>query len=267
MPSIDRGSTYDQGTANIILSSDWTGLSRHLIASFFPVESYYADDEGKTKRWRRVPNSVEVQAPLTEGSMDTTINWHSPFENTGPDQKFSSFSALLQSGGITSLLEQLKELIPAGSIAAGFAQKGIDAMKSMEGKSGFTKLNSTQIFNGMPPMKISATAHFRALTDPVAEVRQPINQLMSWALPQKLASDGVLASTLKGDPTLYGTQVPQIIGMRYADMLMMPLVIESIPMALTAPRDRNGVQLSAQVALSIATLTALDQKDWNDSFK
>ena len=252
------------GTASTILSSDWTGLSRHLIASFFPVESYYAEDAEKTKRWRRVPDSVEVQAPLTDGTMDTTLNWHSPFENTGPDQKFSSFSALLQSGGITSLLQAIKELVPAGS--QGFVQKGIDSLKALEGKTGFTKLNSTQIFNGMPPVKISATAHFRALNDAVAEVRQPINQLMSWALPRKLSPDGLLVTAAKGDPSLFPSEIPQIIGMQYADMSLMPLVIEAIPIPLTGPRDRNGVQLSAQITLSIASLSAIDQQDWNNSF-
>jgi len=261
VPSIDRGTAYT------VLSSDWTGLSRHLIASFFPVESYYADDSEKTKRWRRVPNSVEVQTPLTEGTMDVTLNWHSPFENTGPDQKFSSFSALLQSGGITSLLQAIKELVPKDGQIAGFVQKGIDSLKALEGKSGFTKLNSTQIFNGMPPVKINVTAHFRALSNPVAEVRQPMNQLMSWALPRKLSPDGLLVTALKGDPSLFPSEIPQIIGMQYADMSLMPLVIESIPTPLTGPRDRNGVQMSAQIALSIASLSALDQQDWNDSFK
>lgn len=256
----------ESGNAYPVLSSDWTGLSRHLIASFFPVESYYADDAEKTKRWRRVPGSVEVQTPLTEGTMDTTLNWHSPFENTGPDQQFSSFSALLQSGGITSLLQAIKELVPQDGQAAGYVQKGIDSLKAMEGKTGFTKLNSTQIFNGMPPVKINVTTHFRALTDPVAEVRNPVNQLMGWALPRKLAPDGLLVTAAKGDPSLFPSEIPQIIGMKYADMLLMPLVIESIPTPLTGPRDRNGVQLSAQITLSIASLAAIDQAEWNNSF-
>ena len=265
MSTIERGSASTPGgTASVLLTSDWTGLSRHLIASFFPVESFIAGDEARTKRWRRVANSVEVQAPLTDGTMDTTINWHSPFENTGPDQKFSSFSAMLQSGGFTTMLEALKALVPES--ATGLVQKGIDYLKDMEGRSGFTKLNSTQTFNGMPPTKINVTAHFRALTNPVTEVRQPMNQLMSWALPEQLAPDGLLTSAIKGDPTLYGTKIPTIIGMQYADMSLMPLVIESIPIPLTGPRDRNGVQLSAQIALSIASLSALDQKDWNNSF-
>lgn len=259
--------TNDGGTAYTVLSSDWTGLSRHLIASFFPVESYNVNDAEKAKRWRRVPNSVEVRTPLTEGTMDTTINWHSPFENTGPDQKFSSFSAMLQSGGFTTMLEALKGLIPeSAQVAQGLAQKGIDYLKDMEGRSGFTKLNSTQIFNGMPPVKINVTAHFRALTDPVKEVRQPMNQLMSWALPQQIEPEGLLVTTIKGNPTLYGTKIPQIIGMQYADMSLMPLVIESIPVPFTGPRDRNGVQLSSQIVLSIASLAALDQQEWNDSF-
>ena len=51
--------------------------------------------------------------------------------------------------------------------------------------------------------------------------------------------------------------------MSYANMQMLPLVIESVPYPLTGPRDKNGRMLSAQVALQLSTLAAIDANDWN----
>jgi hypothetical protein len=65
-----------------------------------------------------------------------------------------------------------------------------------------------------------------------------------------------------GDPALFPSKTPQIIGMQYADMLFMPLVIDSIPYTLTGPRDRDGVLIQASLTLQLASLTGLDKKDW-----
>lgn len=260
MSVVERGSASNPGGA--VLTSKWAGLSRHLIASFFPVESYSSGDDKKVM-WRRAANSVEVQAPLTDGNLEATLNWHSPFENTGADQKFSSLSALLQSGTLTPLAILFKEFMDKKGLGNSLTDELVDRTRKLEGRSSITKLNSTQVFNGMPPLKISVTAHFRALEDADVEVRRPLNQLMSWALPQELADAGPILELVRaGDPSLYPSRVPQILGMKFADMSIMPVVIESMPYPLTAPRDRHGTLLSAQVAMQISSLSALDARDW-----
>jgi hypothetical protein len=50
--------------------------------------------------------------------------------------------------------------------------------------------------------------------------------------------------------------------LQYADMLIMPLVIEGIPRPLTGPRDKFGRIISAQLAITMGTLTAIDKEDW-----
>jgi hypothetical protein len=238
------------------LTSQWGGLSPHLIATFFAVKKRASDDKS-TIRWERDMAQPEVKAPLSDGNIETTLNWQSQFENVGPDQQFSSFSGLLQAGGFSSIMAQLQKLMPAGSMD-GVAK----TVSGLEGRSNLTKLNSTQIFNGMPPIKISVTAHFRAYRDPVLEVRQPMDQLMAWAVPKKIAPDGPIAEAVQGNISVFQSEVPQIIGMKYADMLWAPLVIESIPYPLTGPRDSSGVMTHASMALQLATLTALDEPDW-----
>jgi hypothetical protein len=62
----------------------------------------------------------------------------------------------------------------AAKISAEHGDGAIELLRNAAGRTGITKLNSTQIFSGMPPVKFSFTAHFRALTDPQSEVRDPI---------------------------------------------------------------------------------------------
>lgn len=251
-----------------VLSSDWTGLSPHLIASFYPVKRIVSGDGKRTVGWARDFTEPEVQAPITEGQLDAAMTWHSPFENSGADQQFSAISALMQTGAITPLLTMLQDVVGnatsgTGALSAA-AKSAADASKRLEGRTSMTKLNSTQTFNGMPPLKLSLTAHFRALRDARAEVANPLNQLIRWALPQELAQDGPVLELIRGgDPSLYPSKIPMVIGMQYADMQLLPLVIESVPYPLSGPRDRSGNLLSAQVALQLSTLAAIDAADWN----
>jgi len=243
------------------LSSDWSGLSRHLVASFFPVEKK-TNPSTKASYWQRVAGAAEVQAPLTEGTIDHTINWTSPFENMGVDQKLGTVSALLQTGGLESILMLFKEWL-GGTPAAGAANATAEQIASLEGRSGVTKLNSTQVFTGLPPTKITVTAHFRALADPRGEVHDPVNQLIRWALPQELAPDGVVGQAVKnGNVSLYPSRIPQVLGLSYAGMLLMPLVVEGVPFQMTVPRDRTGAMLNQTLTLTLATLTSIDSADW-----
>lgn len=243
------------------LSSDWSGLSRHLVAAFFPVEKK-VNATTKESYWAAIPGAPVVEAPLTEGSIDHTINWNSPFENTGLDQKFGTLSALLQTGAADTLLMALKEAM-AGKPGEGAVNAFADSVQSLRGHTSVTKLNSHQVFTGLPPAKISVTAHFRALTDPRSEVHAPVDQLVRWSLPQKLASEGAVATAARGGGVeFYPSSVPQIIGMSYAGMSLLPLVIESVPVPITVPRDYSGAMLSQALTLTLATLTSIDSNDW-----
>lgn len=270
MPSIDRLGAYSgqsTGPNNPVLSSDWTGLSRHLIASFFPVRRIV---EGTNVRWEREPGSVEVQAPLTDGQLEQTANWTSPFENQTADAKLSSLSSMLQTGGFDAILNSLQQLAGKDNGLGQSIQSVSSQIKTLEGRTAVTKLNSTQVFSGMPPLRLNITAHFRALYDAVSEVEAPMDQLMQWALPKVLSSQGLVGNALdsgteKGWRTVYPSEAPQILGMFYATRLFRPVVIETIPYPLTGPRDRKGNLIAGAMTLSLATLTALDKADWAGS--
>ena len=50
--------------------------------------------------------------------------------------------------------------------------------------------------------------------------------------------------------------------MQYADMQLLPLVIEAMPYPMTGPRGKDGSLLSAQVTMQLSTLSAIDVRDW-----
>ncbi len=244
-------------SVNPILHSKWDGLSPHLIASFWPVEragsgSHY---------WRKIEGHPTIQAPLTEANIEMTLGWQSPFENAGADKGVPAISSMLQSGAIQPWVGD---------------GKGKDFVGKFEGRTGITKLNSTQVFAGMPPVKIQAVALFRAWSDPVAEVMNPVMQLIQWALPQELAPDGPIMSLLsaakevaKGKPldeasarALLPSIAPAKIAMKYKGTLYSPMVIESIGYPIGSPVDSNGNHVELVVPLTLCSLAAIDRADW-----
>lgn len=238
------------------LTSLWDGLNDHLIASFYEV-----DRDGK-----RVDPDLTVRAPLTDANLDITLNWQSPFEQAGAESKAPTLFAMLQSGAISPIINSM-----AGKPSDGSAQqKSADFLKQFEGRTGITKLNSVQVFSGMPPVKFQVSALFRAWKDPVREVENPFDQLMAWSLPVALAKDSTLltsaVSAVKGDKgwieaTLPST-APILIAMKYKNRTYSPLVIEAIGQPLSSPVDRNGKFVELLIPMTLATLTALDRDDW-----
>jgi len=242
-------------TSLTTLSSEWGGLSKFLIASF-----YECDRNGN----RLSGSDITVNAALTDtANLEITLNWQSPFEQAGPETKAPTLFAMLQSGVIQPAVDAW------GGGKSQNANSG-DFLKQFEGRTGITKLNSVQVFAGMPPCKFSVTALFRAWKDPVKEVEEPFNQLMEWALPVELARDSTLLSNAisaaKGSKdwidAVLPSKSPTLIAMLYKGRTFSPLVIESISEPLSSPIDRNGKFTELMVPMTLATLTALDRKDW-----
>lgn len=250
-----------QGQDGNTLSSLWDGLSDHLIASFYPVA------KGNDGTWAKTGSGDTVRAPLTEASMEVSLNWQSPFENSGPESKAPALMAMFQSGAIQPWIDllhgdksDLDGLKGALTAAAG----------QFEGRSSITKLNSTQVFAGMPPVKLQVTALFRAWRDTYKEVEQPFDKLMEWALPEYLAPSGTMLTNLlsawKGGKSLVDglmpSKSPRCIGLKYKTRLYCPLVIESISAPLASPVDRDGRYIELLIPMTLCSLTAIDRADW-----
>ena len=250
----------DQNT----LSSLWDGLSPHLLATFYEVKK-------QGNEWIRTANCDPkiVKAPLTEASMEIALNWQSPFEQAGPESKAPALMAMLQSGSLQPFVNMLFDK-KSDSEAK---QKSNDFLSQFEGRTGITKLNSTQVFTGMPPVKIQVTALFRAWRRSLDEVEVPFDKLMEWGLPIQLSADGSILARgiehLKGNTSavdaLMPSKSPTRIAMQYKGRTFSPLVIESIGMPLSSPIDRDGNFVEMSIPMTLCTLTALDRQDWSDA--
>lgn len=265
---------YSHNDPNV-LSSDWTGLSNALLASIYPVRKM-ADGSGwevgrKTDSTISdqyvADGSLVVRAPMSDGTSELTLNWTSPFENAGAESMVGTLSAMLQSGTLTSILQGVGGAGVMPDAMSDLAKKSAELSRKIEGKTGITKLNSTQIFSGMPPGRVIFTLHFRAIRDAIREVREPILKLKEWSLSQYLAPDGFLAGAAKNGTsqnvfdTIFPSLTPQIVGLKYGDMTFQPMVIESVSEPITNPRSEAGVMTACSVQITMSTLAALDRAD------
>ncbi|MDO9092700.1 MAG: hypothetical protein Q7U99_08720 [Rubrivivax sp.] len=241
------------------MSSKWGGLSKSLLVSIFPVNAQGRQEPG-----------AEVQAPTTEGSIELTANWQSPFEQSGAESKIPAIMAMLQTGVLQSYAQPMLGKADDKGLVARLAQEVVDFSKDGAGRSGMTKLNSTQVFTGAAPIKIPLTLHFRAYDDPATEVQAPLDQLARWTLARKLAADGSIVTAIKSFnqgqgflKSLLPSEAPQLIGLRIEGHTFAPLVIESMSRPITGPKAANGAPLNVAVQLQLSSLTALDADDWS----
>lgn len=240
----------------------WGKLNPHLIAKIFPV-----DNDGK-----RI-DGKEVHAPIAEGAeIEMTANWVSPFESSGADSVIPSVAAMMQSGAIQPLVSTfegaMEKYTPEGVsdwVKENITNPATDSLNDLQNKTGMTKLNSTQIFTGSMPVRITLSLIFRAYKDAMEEVERPNNQLWQWALPQHLQKEGAIAGAGRHDSFIsaaFPSVTPQLVGMTYKGHTYAPLVIESISKPIDSPITEHGDHTSLLVPVMMSSMTALDKNDW-----
>lgn len=239
----------------------WGNLSRHLAATIYPC-----GPDGTALTADAVVSVAAVRVPATDVQFEASFNWQSPFENAGPESKAPALMALIQSGQLATVASALQEKVP--EIASGVGsllEKAKGVAEGLQGRTGITKLNSRQVFSGMPPIKVTLTLHFRAIMSGGAEVVAPYQRLLEWAMPRKLAENGVFTEMLTSSrgflDALFPSEAPTMVGFVYGNNRYGPMVIESIGNPLDGPMDENGVPIYRAVQVTLATLTALDKND------
>lgn len=251
------------------------GLSHYLMADFFEVQEEIGRDiNGSPEVIAHVkPLTPIVRAFVIEADFSVDLNWQSPFESAGPETKAPALTSMLQSGFLESVIGSASNLVDWGKSRTqenGTQSGSIEqTLRSFAGRTGISKLNSRQTFNGMAPYKIQMTLLFRAWMDAGKEVEVLFDQMMSWALPQYLANDATIvavADNFKNDKTLaeslLPSKVPQMIGMRYKGRTFMPLVIESIGQPLSSPINAQGQFVQLQIPITLCSIAAIDRSDW-----
>ncbi|MGI9211759.1 MAG: hypothetical protein ACR2HF_04745 [Methylococcaceae bacterium] len=246
-----------------LLTSAWDGLNPHLLAYFFEC-----DKDGV-----QVGDTI-VRAPATEFNLDMSLNWQSPFEQSGPESMKPSMFAMIQSGEVDGILDQAKPIIAKnlGDKAGNLVDSARSAAKSVEGRTPLTKLNSIQTFASMPPVKAQITLLFRAWSNAASEVEAPVDQLIAWSLPVQLARDGVIANNLKAvnsggsaqdfaDANLPSLS-PVMVGITYKTRTYAPMVIENLSLPLGGPVTRNGQYKEMVIPVTVCSLSAWDRADY-----
>ncbi|EXJ14872.1 hypothetical protein [Imhoffiella purpurea] len=264
------------------MAEEFGNLNKHLIASIYPVDR---GGNPKIDLGTNATGSIkdgEVRAMVTEATMEVSLGWQSPFEQWGPEATSPTLMALVQSG----TLDDLKNLIGGffdgwlGGIIDKITDPGDWASLVNEGvgRTGMTKMNSTQVFTGMPPIKINATLLFRAWSNPKTEVEAPFDTLMGWALPQCLQRDSILSGLLNGDaPKCPGADgsafdiarflpslTPKMVGLTYKGRTYSPLVIESVGFPMDSPSTADGRYVELLVPVTFATWQVYDANDWSN---
>lgn len=239
------------------LSSLWDGLSPHLIARIFEVNN----------KGDMTPDGPVVRAPFGDDvQLDADFNWQSPFENAGAEGTAPSLSSLLQSGAAKEIAESLG--MPDGI-------SGL--VKEAQGRTGMTKLNSTQVFNGAPPVRIQGELLLRAWKDPSTEVENPLDQLMQWALPKLLAPEGTMVTAVAAFAreqeknarsfvdSFLPSRTPSLLAIIYKGRRYAPMVIERIGVPLGSPVDKTGRFTQLRLPITFASLQAWDRYDWQST--
>lgn len=246
-----------------VLSSKWGSLNDALLATIYTCTPQGQPDP--------IAERVTIRGPITDSNVEIAANWQSPFEQSGADTKAPFLTGLLQSGSFESIIPAL--LGPgyegdSGRLAE-IGRAARDFSREAQGRSAQTKLNSQVIFAGASPVKIPLTLYFRAFDDPQAEVQDCIDALAQLTLSRQLAQNGGLAQAILNYrdgagflKSLLPSEAPRMVALKYGGYTLLPLVIESMTMPLTVPRDGRGRPLFVAVQLALATLTALDRDDW-----
>lgn len=248
----------------------WGRLSKGLLAEIYPLKKINRD--GGTFDFERA--GASVFALLTEGQIEFSNNYTTPFESSNPESRLPNLMGMIQSGQLISAFGQ----IFGGDKTQGFldlinlsglVEQGGDLLQSLEGSSNLTKVNSTEIYVSTSPLKMPLTFVLRAWQDAKTEVEDPIARLESWTLPEYLYDQGLLVSLANsaGSVTeqfqsLWPSKVPPFVAIQYAGRTYKPLLIETISSPLVVERDPDLNRLFAQVTLSVTSRTALDAPTW-----
>lgn len=242
-----------EATKKLSGPGSWDNLNPNLIVSIYEVDhNNYI-----------IPGTAVIQAVFTDDiNLEAALNWQSPFEGAGAESKAPALMSMLQSGAFQPLIDSIggktKEVLQ-------------DTVNEARGRTGITKLNSTQVFSGMPPIKIQGNLLLRAWENPVKEVENPLDTLMKWSLPYFLAPEGTLLSNAfnfaQGNgktliETIMPSEAPPLVAITYKGRTYGPLVIENINIPLGSPIDVHGNFTSLVIPLTFSTLTAIDGNDW-----
>lgn len=196
-----------------------------------------------------------VEALVIDGTLSQESTWSTPFENSNPENRAPSLLGALQSGVASDFVKSV-----------GLEGTGLkDAVDKVQGRSSFTKVNSTQIYVSSQSAQIQLTLLFSAWTDARAEVERPIGLLQQMSAPVDLAEQGLLTSAVESGSisieTFFPSVIPPKVTLKYGGRTYKDLILQSFNRPLSGVMDGNGNLLQAEVTITLVGYQAWDGKD------
>lgn len=222
------------------------------LSDIFKAKFLLCDRDGNL-----LDDTRQVVAVAIEGHISQESNWSTPFDSSNPENKMPTLLGGLQSGTISDFAGALAKNLGMGDSLAANLEKA-------EGRTSFTKVNSTQIFLSNTSAQISMTIVFRAWRNARAEVEDQVGLLHQMSVPIELSDDSI-ATGLVEDPSLsfdtfMPSRTPPFISLYYAKRSYTPLVLQSFSRDIVGNMTEDGDMVYLEVPVTLLSRQAWDSR-------
>lgn len=223
------------------------------LSDIFKAKFILCDKDGKP-----LNDGRQVVAIAIEGHLSNESNWATPFDSSNPENKLPTLLGGLQSGTISDFASTVANKI-------GMGQGLADNLQKAEGRSSFTKVNSTQIFLSNSSAQISLTVVFRAWRNARTEVEDQVGLLHQMSVPQLLSDDSIAANQIE-DPSLsfegfMPSFIPPYITLYYGKRSYTPMVLQSFSRDIVGNMTEQGDMVYLEVPITLLSRQAWDSKE------
>lgn len=233
--------------------SDWGMLNPILFGRIS-----LCDKKGVSKGGQ-VVTGIALDADMTIESQYST-----PFENSNPESRLPVLMGMMQSGDWVNTVDKvLGSFGFIGDGGTGLSEDAKAKLNQLEGRSNFTKVNSTQIYTSSASVRLNVTIFFEAWYNALHEVEHQIASLQQWSLPVELSEDSAIGNlaTEVSLQSLFPSKVPPYVSFTYGNKRYSPLLLESVGAPLVTPMDDQGNRLIVEVNITLVSRQAWDQKN------
>lgn len=229
--------------------TDWGMINPILLAKFS-----LCDKEGNA-----ISGSPTVSGVAIDADMAIESQYNSPFENSNPESRLPTLMGTLQAGDWVNTVDKVLGSVGLGG-GAGLSEETKNKLNELEGRSNFTKVNSTQIYVSSSSVRLNVTIFFQAWVSAKHEVEHQLATLQQWALPAKLSDDSILGSMAEDLSlmSLFPSEVPPFVSFTYGKKRYSPLLIENVSAPLVTPLDKQGNRIVLE-----ATITLVSRRAWD----
>lgn len=194
-----------------------------------------------------------------DGELTIDNQYSSPFENSNPEQKMPTLMGQLQTGQWVDTLSTV-----FSSLGIEISSNAKDSLNALQGRSSFTKENSTQVYVSSAPVQLPMILHFEAWDDAKIEVEDQLDLLKQWSLAELLSDQSIVASVAsqRSIESAFPSLIPPYVALYYGGKRYAPLLIQNMSEPLVQPpKDSEGNRLFATVQVNFLSRNAWDKSN------